>query len=65
MKDLKVEISEDPKELVSDISSNYDLLILETPRKNTWRSMLFGIGKDELAISSNCSVLLLTFKESI
>lgn len=63
--DLKVEISEDPKELVSDISSNYDLLILGTPRKNTWKSMLFGTGKDEIAVSSNCSVLRLTFKEGI
>ncbi|MEE2931534.1 MAG: universal stress protein [Bacteroidota bacterium] len=60
--ELRIEKSENPKELVSEISSEYDLLILGTPRRDTWISVLFGTGRDEIASSSTCSVLRLTIK---
>ena len=57
---LRIEISEEPTELVSELTAEYDLLILGTPKQDTWKSMLFGTGKDKFAINSSCSVLRLT-----
>ena len=55
--------SENPIETVSELTAEHDLLVLGTPRKDTWASMLFGTGKDEFAVNSTCSVLRLTIKE--
>ena len=57
---LRIEISEETTELVSELTAEYDLLILGTPKQDTWKSMLFGTGKDKFAINSSCSVLRLT-----
>jgi len=57
---LRIEYSEDPTELVSELTAEYDLLVLGTPKKDTWKSMLFGTGKDKFAVNSACSVLRLT-----
>ena len=59
---LLLKISDDPIDSVSNLTSEYDLLILGTPKKDTWATMLFGTGKDKFAISSACSVLRLTIK---
>ena len=55
--------SEDPTQTISEISAEYDLLVLGTPRKDTWKSMLFGTGKDKFATSSACNVLRLTLRD--
>jgi len=60
---LRIETSEDPSESVSELTADYDLLILGTPQKDTFKSMLFGTGKDKFAANSSCSVLRLTIKE--
>ena len=57
---LRIEYSENPTELVSKITAEYDLLVLGTPKKDTWKSMLFGTGEDKFAANSSCSVLRLT-----
>ena len=57
---LRIEYSEDPTQLVSELTAEYDLLVLGTPKKDTWKSMLFGTGKDKFAVNSACSVLRLT-----
>jgi len=54
--------SENSTERVSEISAEYDLLVLGTPQKENMLSILFGTGKDKFAIKSNCSVLRLTVK---
>jgi basic amino acid/polyamine antiporter, APA family len=54
--------TETPLEYISDISAEYDLLIIGTPRKDSWKDVLFGTGKDLFALHANCSVLRLTFK---
>ena len=59
---LLLKISDNPIDSVSNLTSEYDLLILGTPKKDTWATMLFGTGKDKFAISSACSVLRLTIK---
>ena len=59
---LRIEYSENPKETVSKLTADYDLLILGTPQKDTFKSMLFGTGKDKFAEHSACSVLRLTIK---
>ncbi len=59
---LLLKISDNPINSVSNLTSEYDLLILGTPKKDTWATMLFGTGKDKFAISSACSVLRLTIK---
>ena len=56
--------SDSPFECVEEISSEYDLLVLGTPRKDTWRSVLFGTGKDLFTTQANCSVLRLTIKST-
>ena len=60
---LRIEYSEDPTSTVSELTAEYDLLILGTPKKDTWKSMLFGTGKDQFAVNSACSVLRLTIKD--
>ena len=60
---LRIEYSEDPTEAVSRLTADYDLLILGTPQKDTFKSMLFGTGKDKFAEHSACSVLRLTIKD--
>jgi len=59
---LLLKISDNPIDSVSNLTSEYDLLILGTPKRDTWATMLFGTGKDKFAISSACSVLRLTIK---
>jgi amino acid transporter/nucleotide-binding universal stress UspA family protein len=54
--------SNNPVKTVSKQSSSYDLLILGTPEKDNWLSVLFGTGKDKFTDNSECSVLRLTMK---
>jgi basic amino acid/polyamine antiporter, APA family len=49
---------------ISKTSAGYDLLILGTPQKDNWISVLFGTGKDKFAEKSACSVLRLTMKDN-
>ena len=60
--DLKIVKSENPLNSVSSISSDYDLLILGAPEKDSWISVLFGAGRDKFTENSACSVLRLTMK---
>ncbi len=55
--------SDNPIEAVSKTSAGYDLLILGTPQKDNWISVLFGTGKDKYTEKSACSVLRLTMKD--
>jgi len=50
-------------EAISKMSASYDLLILGTPEKDNWISVLFGTGKDKFTEQSACSVLRLTMKD--
>ena len=61
---LKIVFSDNPIETVSLITSEYDLLILGTPRKDNLKSILFGTGKDEFAVNATCSVLRLTINST-
>ena len=61
--DLRIEFSNDPTLTVSELTAEYDLLVLGTPKKDTWKSMLFGTGKDKFAVNSACSVLRLTIND--
>ena len=54
--------SENPIDTVSELTAEHDLLVIGTPRKDTWATMLFGTGKDKFAVNSACSVLRLTLK---
>ena len=60
--EVKIIVSNDPVKTVSEESSSYDLLILGTPEKDNWLSVLFGTGKDIFTDNSECSVLRLTMK---
>ncbi|MDC0496977.1 universal stress protein, partial [Flavobacteriaceae bacterium] len=53
----------DSIETISSQSAGYDLLILGTPQKDNWISVLFGTGKDKFTEKSACSVLRLTMKD--
>ena len=53
----------DSIETISTQSAGYDLLILGTPQKDNWISVLFGTGKDKFTEKSACSVLRLTMKD--
>ena len=53
----------DSIETISTVSAGYDLLILGTPQKDNWISVLFGTGKDKFTEKSACSVLRLTMKD--
>ncbi|MBG7631596.1 MAG: universal stress protein [Bacteroidetes bacterium] len=55
--------SDDSIEAISKASADYDLLILGTPQKDNWLSVLFGTGKDKYTEKSACSVLRLTIKD--
>ncbi|WP_350286715.1 amino acid permease [uncultured Croceitalea sp.] len=48
---------------ISKASASFDLLILGTPEKDNWISVLFGTGKDQFTDKSACSVLRLTMKD--
>ena len=54
--------SDDALQTITDQSANFDLLILGTPEKDDWLSVLFGGGKDKFVQNSVCSVLRLTIK---
>jgi len=54
--------SDDPLKTITDISASYDLLILGTPEKDNWLSVLFSTSKDRFVQNSVCSVLRLTIK---
>lgn len=56
--------SNDSIEAISNASASYDLLILGTPQKDNWISVLFGTGKDKFTEKSACSVLRLTIKDN-
>ena len=47
------------------MTSEYDLLILGTPKKDSWRKLLFGTGKDPIASQANSSVLRITIKQTL
>ena len=51
-----------PEKYISEISAEYDLLIIGTPKHNDWASILFGTGKDKFVENASCSVLRLTIK---
>ena len=55
--------SDNSIDAVSKASASYDLLILGTPQKDNWLSILFGTGKDKFTEKSACSVLRLTMKD--
>ena len=61
----KVVIQKSDKSIdaISNFSAGYDLLILGTPEKDNWVSVLFGTGKDKFTDKSVCSVLRLTMKD--
>ncbi len=52
-----------PIAAISKASASFDLLILGTPQKDNWISVLFGTGKDKFTERSACSVLRLTMKD--
>jgi nucleotide-binding universal stress UspA family protein len=60
---VKIIVSDDSIAAISKASASYDLLILGTPQKDNWISVLFGTGKDKFAEKSACSVLRLTMKD--
>ncbi len=61
---LVVVKSDDSIETISNASASYDLLILGTPQKDSWITVLFGTGKDKFTEKSACSVLRLTIKDN-
>ena len=60
--DMSIIHSENPTQSISEISAQYDLLVIGTPKRDTWKRMLLGTGKDKFATSSACNVLRLTIK---
>lgn len=60
---LLIERNNDAISTVATMSASYDLLILGTPQKDNWLSILFGTGKDQYTERSACSVLRLTMKD--
>ena len=60
---VKIHRSNKPTTALSNISAEYDLLIIGTPEKDSWLNVLFGAGKDKFTESSACSVLRLTMKD--
>ena len=59
---VKIIKSNNPVEAISEESASYDLLILGTPEKDNWTSVLFGAGEDRCVKKAACSVLRLTIK---
>ena len=62
--DVEIIKSDDSLEAISKESARFDLLILGTPQKDNWISVLFGTGKDKFTQKSACSVLRLTMKDN-
>ncbi len=60
--ELRIVQSEDPMGSMSELSSEFDLLILGAPEQDSWINVLFGTGKDRFTESAACSVLRLTMK---
>ena len=60
--ELKIVKSSNPVETISEESAGYDLLILGTPEKDNWISVLFGAGEDRFVKRAACSVLRLTIR---
>ncbi len=58
-----IQKDDDPIAAISKASASFDLLILGTPQKDNWISVLFGTGKDKFTERSACSVLRLTMKD--
>ena len=64
-KEVVIQKNNNSIEAISKASASYDLLILGTPEKDNWKSVLFGFGKgkDKYTEQSACSVLRLTMKD--
>ncbi len=60
--ELRIVQSEDPMGSMSELSSEFDLLILGAPEQDSWINVLFGAGRDRFTESAACSVLRLTMK---
>ena len=60
--ELRIVQSEDPMGSMSELSSEFDLLILGAPEQDSWINVLFGTGRDRFTESAACSVLRLTMK---
>lgn len=58
-----IQKSDNSIEAISNATSSYDLLILGTPEKDNWISVLFGTGKDKFTEKAACSVLRLTMRD--
>ena len=58
-----VQKNNDSIDAISKASASFDLLILGTPQKDNWISVLFGTGKDKFTEKSACSVLRLTMRD--
>ncbi len=58
-----IQKDDDPIHAISKASASFDLLILGTPQKDNWISILFGTGKDKFTENSACSVLRLTMRD--
>ena len=58
-----VQKDNDSIDAISKASASFDLLILGTPQKDNWISVLFGTGKDKFTEKSACSVLRLTMRD--
>jgi len=58
-----LERSNKPIKMVSSIAAGYDLLVVGTPKKENFISILFGRGKDDFVENAPCSVLRLTIKK--
>ncbi len=61
--EVVIQKSDNSIEAISKASASYDLLILGTPEKDNWISVLFGTGKDKFTEKSACSVLRLTMRD--
>ena len=60
--DLKVVQSEDPLASISELSSEFDLLVLGAPEQDSWINVLLGSGRDKFTENAACSVLRITMK---
>ncbi len=58
--EILLEKSKQPIQTIVDTSAAYDLLIIGTPVKNSWKDILLGTDKDKFADKAACSVLRLT-----
>ncbi|WP_411029355.1 amino acid permease [Spongiimicrobium sp. 3-5] len=61
---VEIVVNDDSITAISKASASYDLLILGTPQKDNWISVLFGTGKDMYTEKSACSVLRLTMRDN-